>query len=60
MTPDGPLPIETIEQEIEVAGGKPISTSFEQTIWGPVIDTDLEGRKRVLRWTAQHPIATNF
>jgi penicillin amidase len=60
MTPDGPLPIETIEQVIQVADEEPVSTSFEQTIWGPVIDTDVNGRKRVLRWTAQDPRATNF
>ena len=51
-TPGGPRKIEHIEERIRVKGGDDDLLDVEQTLWGPVIDRDHRGRRRVLRWIA--------
>ena len=45
---------------IEVKGAQPVEFEGVTTIWGPVFDTDHQGRKRALRWAAHDPEAFNF
>jgi len=58
-TPDGPRPIERLEERIPVKGAADDVLVVEWTIWGPVIDRDHRGRRRVLRWIAHDPQATD-
>ena len=58
-TPDGPRPIERLEERIPVKGAADEVLVVEWTIWGPVIDRDYRGRRRVLRWIAHDPTATD-
>jgi len=51
-TPDGPRKIEQLEERILVKGADDDLLKIEQTIWGPVIDRDHRGRRRVMRWVA--------
>lgn len=60
QTPDGPKPIEKVPVSIKVNQAEDHQTSFENTIWGPVIGKDLNGNKLVINWTVHHPEATNF
>ncbi|MDP1571423.1 MAG: penicillin acylase family protein, partial [Vicinamibacterales bacterium] len=52
LTPDGPRPFDLVTGTIQVKGGadEPVETRW--TIWGPVWDTDHQGRERALRWVA--------
>lgn len=59
-TPGGPLKIEHIEERIRVKGADDELLDVEQTIWGPVIDRDHRGRRRVLRWIAHDVESSNF
>ncbi len=52
-TPDGPLPFETFEEAIEVAGGATEILEVRETIWGPVIHRS--GRPQSIRWIAHDP-----
>ncbi len=58
-TPDGLRPIERLEERIRVKGAADDVLVVEWTIWGPVIDRDHRGRRRVLRWIAHDPAATD-
>ncbi|NND61110.1 MAG: penicillin acylase family protein [Gammaproteobacteria bacterium] len=46
-------------ERIDVAGQAAQEVTYEDTIWGPVLDRDWRGRKRVLHWLAHYPQATN-
>ncbi len=59
-TPAGPRAIRKVTETIAVKGGDPVSLQVEETIWGPVIDRDHQGRRRALRWVAQEPVAVNL
>jgi penicillin amidase len=59
-TSDGPRKIEHVEERIRVKGGDDELLDVEQTVWGPVIDRDHRGRRRVLRWIAHDVEGTNF
>lgn len=59
-TPDGPRRIEHIEERIRVKGGDDERLDVEETLWGPVIDRDHRGRRRVLRWIAHDVESSNF
>jgi penicillin amidase len=56
LTPEGARPFERHREEIRVHGGDSETLEIVETIWGPVIDEDHQGRQRVLRWVA-HDIA---
>jgi len=59
-TPDGPRELEHLTEIIRVHGGEDVELEVKQTIWGPLIDSDHQGRPRALRWTAHEPGAVNF
>lgn len=59
-TPEGPKAFEIRTETIEVQGGEPVELPVRETVWGPVIDEDSEGRPRALAWTAHHPRAVSF
>jgi penicillin amidase len=52
LTPDGPRKFERHEETLHVRGGADETLAVESTIWGPVLDTDHLGRRRVMRWIA--------
>jgi len=59
-TPDGWRELETVEETIEVRGQDPETLTVESSIWGPVLDTDHNGNKRVIHWLAQEDEAANL
>ena len=59
-TPDGWQEIKTITELIKVKDRAPESVSIDWTIWGPVVDEDLSGRRRVWRWVAQEKEGSNL
>jgi len=59
-TPDGPRPFGRETETIVVRGAADDVLEIETTVWGPVLDRDHRGRKRVLRWTAHDPTAVNL
>ncbi|MEM7584536.1 MAG: penicillin acylase family protein [Acidobacteriota bacterium] len=60
LTPDGPQRFER-HQEILRAGGEDAETvEVIETIWGPVWDTDHQGRQRALRWVAHDRRGVNL
>ena len=58
--PDGWRSFERFEERIEVKGGEAETLEVLETIWGPVLDTDHEGRRRAVRWVAHDPEGANF
>lgn len=60
LTPDGPRKFEHYEETIRVNGAADESFEVLETIWGPVIDTDADGRRRVARWVAHDPEGVNL
>ncbi|MCP4897073.1 MAG: penicillin acylase family protein [bacterium] len=60
LTPDGPRRFERFTEAIEVSGSDNVLVEVEWTIWGPVIDHDHRGRRRVLCWTATTPGGLNL
>ena len=59
-TPDGPRPIVRHEETIRVKGGPDVTRLVEETIWGPVIETDAKGRRIALRWVAHDAEGINL
>jgi penicillin amidase len=59
-TPQGPRHFTTFQERIRVKGGKDDTLEVRETIWGPVIGTDHNGRPRALAWIAHHPEAVNL
>ena len=60
LTPDGPRPLETVDELIEVAGGDPQVLPVEQTAWGPVVDRAADGTPLAMAWTAHRAGAINL
>jgi penicillin amidase len=58
-TPDGIASFDRPQEVIEIKGGKADVIEVLETIWGPVIDEDYRGRRRVLRWIAHDTGAVN-
>ena len=52
LTPQGPRRFERHQERIAVRGAKDERLEVLETIWGPVIDRDHQGRRRALRWIA--------
>jgi penicillin G amidase len=59
-TPDGPRRFGQRRETLRVKGGDDVTFEVRETIWGPVIDEDRQGRPRALAWTAHHPEAVNL
>ena len=58
-TPDGWEPLRKRIETIEIRGEADVEAVYDDTIWGPVIDTDYRGRRRALHWMAHEQAATN-
>jgi penicillin amidase len=50
LTPEGPRTFERVTETIHVKGAPDERLEVVETIWGPVVDTDHDGRKRALAW----------
>lgn len=59
-TPEGMKKFQRYAEMIEVKGAEPVEFEVLTTIWGPVFDSDHQGRKRALRWVAHDHEALNF
>ena len=59
-TPQGPRHFTTFQERIRVKGGQDDTLEVKETIWGPVIGNDHNGRPRALAWIAHHPEAVNL
>ncbi len=59
-TPQGPRRFEHVTERIKVKGAPDETLEVRETIWGPVVDQDHEGRPRALRWVAHDPEGVNL
>jgi len=48
--PSGTLPIEIVQEKINVKGAASVPLEVRETIWGPIVDRDWDGRERALAW----------
>lgn len=60
QTPDGPRTLEIVEETLTVKGGPSETLEVRQSIWGPVVGRDVEGRFLAQRWTAHLLQAVNL
>jgi penicillin G amidase len=60
-TPAGPA-VPTVRREsiARKGGAAPEALRVEETPWGPIVDTDRQGRRRVLAWVVHQPGALNL
>ena len=58
--PSGWHELEAHTELIEIRGADPETLAVESSIWGPVLDTDRRGRKRVVHWLAHEAEAANL
>ncbi len=59
-TPGGWRELETHAETIRVRGEEPVTMQIESSVWGPIIDTDAQGRKRAIHWLADEDEAANL
>ncbi|MBL8258608.1 MAG: penicillin acylase family protein [Candidatus Competibacteraceae bacterium] len=59
-TPDGQKPFERVRERLAVKGRPDETLEILETVWGPVIDRDYQGRHRALRWVAHDSRAVNL
>lgn len=59
-TPDGWRRFETLNERIEIRGGKHIVQPVKLTIWGPVSPNPLIGQPVAIHWTALQPEAVGM
>ncbi len=60
LTPAGPATLAVREEPLRCKGRPDEVLRVEETIWGPVFDTDERGRRRALAWVAHRPEALNL
>ena len=48
--PSGTLPLEIVRETINVKGSASVPLEIRETIWGPIVDRDWDGRERALAW----------
>ena len=60
LTPDGPKPLQRVTDKICVAHGDCQDLPIEESIWGPVIGQDADGKRIAWRWIAHDPNAIDF
>jgi penicillin amidase len=60
QTPDGPRAFARVQETITVNDGSAAVLEILETVWGPVVDHDHQGRQRALRWVAHDPRAVNL
>jgi len=59
-TADGERETTFHEETISLGDGTTKTMQVEETVWGPVIDTDHRGRRRALRWVAHSTSGANL
>lgn len=59
-TPEGPRSFHTLRETLTVKDGPTETLEILETVWGPVLDRDHQGRRRALRWVAHDPQAVNL
>lgn len=59
-TDQGLLPLETTCEKIKVKGEPDFEQVQRQTIWGPLLESEFEGKALVARWVARKPEALNL
>lgn len=59
-TPAGAATLVVHEERIRCKGRPDEVLKVEETMWGPVFDSDEQGRRRALAWVAQRPEAMNL
>jgi penicillin G amidase len=59
-TPEGPRRFERVTERIKVKGAADATLDVAETIWGPVVDRDADGRALALRWVAHDPEGVNL
>ncbi|MBY0587862.1 penicillin acylase family protein [bacterium] len=60
LTADGPRDFEFQEETIDVRGSAAEKLAITQTIWGPIVGKDQQGRPLALRWVAHDPDGANL
>jgi penicillin amidase len=60
LTADGARPFEHFTERIAVKGDDEVVLDVLETQWGPVVDSDAQGRRRALRWVAHLPGGTDI
>ena len=60
QTPEGPRAFQTHRETITVKDAPAETLDIPETVWGPVLDRDHQGRWRALRWVAHDPQAVNL
>jgi penicillin amidase len=60
QTPAGPRTFNRIRETLVVKDGSPETLDILETVWGPVVDSDPQGRQRALRWVAHDARAVNL
>ncbi|MDG4551793.1 MAG: penicillin acylase family protein [Candidatus Contendobacter sp.] len=59
-TPEGPRPFVRSWETLVVKDAAPERLEILETVWGPVVDRDHQGRQRALRWVAHDARAVNL
>ncbi|MBM6584173.1 penicillin acylase family protein [Microvirga sp. BT689] len=59
-TPTGARPLNRVEERICAKGAACEILPIEESLWGPVIGVDRQGRKLAYRWIAHDPVAVNL
>jgi len=59
-TPEGPKELGRVEERLCRTCSKPEVLTIEESVWGPVIGFDRQGRKLAYRWIAHDPAAVNL
>jgi len=60
QTPEGPRAINRVTEQICPAWADCQPLEVEESIWGPVVGRDAQGRRLSVRWTAHDPDAINL
>ena len=60
LSPDGYESFDEYGEIIEIKGSESQAVTYRWTRWGPVVDTDRQGRLQALRWLAHLPDAVNL
>ena len=60
LTPGGWLTVGRITETIGVSNDEPVTLEIEETIWGPIVDRDTQGRRRAIRRIANDTGGANL